>query len=152
MVGSRQSVPSWISAATTRVDFEGNVSSMTSSSSEQHHYEKALPDFNLGFGERAFSAAGAAAISAILVNPLDIAKVFFSSSVCDWFYIGWDNSPYKNLWFKIYGPCLSLLCLNSETDIVLLAHFIWYQFLLYLIILYSWKEWNKLYNDIVQYF
>ena len=86
MVGSRQSVPSWISAATTRVDFEGNVSSMTSS--EQHHYEKALPDFNLGFGERAFSAAGAAAISAILVNPLDIAKVFFSSSIYDLRFMG----------------------------------------------------------------
>ena len=62
MVGSRPSLPSWLTAATTRVDFEGNLSSMSS-------------DMNLGFGERAFSAAGAAAFSAVLVNPLDIAKV-----------------------------------------------------------------------------
>ncbi|KAM3684735.1 hypothetical protein ACJW31_11G065700 [Castanea mollissima] len=67
MVGSRPSLASWVTAATTstRVDFEGNVSSMS----------KSVSDMNLGFGERAFSAAGAAAISAILVNPLDIAKV-----------------------------------------------------------------------------
>lgn len=32
-------------------------------------------DVDLGFGERAFSAAGAAALSAVIVNPLDVAKV-----------------------------------------------------------------------------
>lgn len=37
--------------------------------------KKSVFDTNMGFGERAFSAAGAAAISAVLVNPLDIAKV-----------------------------------------------------------------------------
>ncbi|XP_074328594.1 mitochondrial carrier protein MTM1-like isoform X2 [Apium graveolens] len=31
-------------------------------------------DVTLGFGERAFSAAGAAVLSAVLVNPLDVAK------------------------------------------------------------------------------
>lgn len=34
-----------------------------------------VPDTKLGFPERAFSAAGAAVLSAILVNPLDVAKV-----------------------------------------------------------------------------
>lgn len=34
-------------------------------------------DGKLGFVERAFSAAGAAFLSAIIVNPLDVAKVFF---------------------------------------------------------------------------
>ncbi|KAL2511308.1 Mitochondrial substrate carrier family protein [Abeliophyllum distichum] len=34
-----------------------------------------LSDVNMGFGERAFSAAGSAVISAILVNPLDVAKI-----------------------------------------------------------------------------
>ena len=53
------------------VDFEGNVSSMSSSSDNK----KSVSDMNLEFGERAFSAAGAAAFSAVLVNPLDIAKV-----------------------------------------------------------------------------
>lgn len=32
-------------------------------------------DGSLGIGERAFSAAGAAFLSAIIVNPLDVAKV-----------------------------------------------------------------------------
>jgi hypothetical protein len=83
MAGSRQSVPSWISvAAANRVDFEGNVSSMSEkmlkedSSSSSSSSEKGISDVNLGFGERAFSAAGASVLSAILVNPLDVAKVF----------------------------------------------------------------------------
>lgn len=36
---------------------------------------QASDDGNLGVGERAFSAAGAAFLSAIIVNPLDVAKV-----------------------------------------------------------------------------
>lgn len=37
----------------------------------------------LGFGERAASAAGAAFLSAIIVNPLDVAKVLLhESSLC----------------------------------------------------------------------
>lgn len=79
-MGSRQNLPSWISAAAAnRVDFEGNVSSMTETTlkegSSSSSSEKGLSDFNLGFGERAFSAAGAAVLSAILVNPLDVAKI-----------------------------------------------------------------------------
>lgn len=43
---------------------------------QQHHNpSKPLPDANLGFTERSLSAAGAAILSAILVNPLDVAKV-----------------------------------------------------------------------------
>ncbi|OWM68685.1 mitochondrial carrier protein MTM1-like [Punica granatum] len=97
MVGSRQGVPSWVSAAAaTRVDFEANVSSSSSSSAsasassssdnnmfrgespqeqqQQQLQQYRLADFNLGFGERALSAAGAAVLSAIIVNPLDVAK------------------------------------------------------------------------------
>lgn len=36
-------------------------------------------DDNLGIGERVFSAAGAAFLSAVIVNPLDVAKVLFLS-------------------------------------------------------------------------
>lgn len=36
-------------------------------------------DDKLGLGERAFSAAGAAFLSAVIVNPLDVAKVLFLS-------------------------------------------------------------------------
>ncbi|GLT59041.1 hypothetical protein SLA2020_318860 [Shorea laevis] len=78
MVGSRQSLPSWISAAAAnRVDFEGNVSSMSETALKEgssSSSEKGLSDVNLGFGERALSAAGASVLSAILVNPLDVAK------------------------------------------------------------------------------
>lgn len=42
-------------------------------------------DVTLGFGERAFSAAGAAVLSAVLVNPLDVAKVYLSISPCFYF-------------------------------------------------------------------
>ena len=36
---------------------------------------------NLGIGERAFSAAGAAFLSAIIVNPLDVVKVMIISTI-----------------------------------------------------------------------
>ncbi|KAI3979277.1 hypothetical protein MKX01_007753 [Papaver californicum] len=90
MVCSRPSVPpSWMSAAASRVDFEGNVSSMSDSiftpppdppvgSANMMNIGggagAAGGDINLGFGERTFSAAGAAVLSVILVNPLDVAK------------------------------------------------------------------------------
>lgn len=50
----------------------GQSQSMTTASSSS----SSLPsDSDLGIGERALSAAGAAVISAIIVNPLDVAKV-----------------------------------------------------------------------------
>lgn len=97
MVRSRPSLASWISAAaTTRVDFEGNVSSMSSSSDNN---KKSFSDMNLGFGERAFSAAGAAAISAVLVNPLDIAKTRLQAQAA--------GVPYQ-------GPC-HVACFDTNT-------------------------------------
>ncbi|XP_030457404.1 mitochondrial carrier protein MTM1-like isoform X1 [Syzygium oleosum] len=82
MVGSRQGVPSssssWIGAVTTRVDFDGKASSvaekMVGDGKENFSEKKCVSNMELGFGERAFSAAGAAIISAIIVNPLDVAK------------------------------------------------------------------------------
>lgn len=81
MVGSRPGVPSsssWLGAATTRVDFEGKVSSvsdtMVGEGKENLSEKKGASNGELNFGERAFSAAGAAVISAIIVNPLDVAK------------------------------------------------------------------------------
>ncbi|KAJ4952855.1 hypothetical protein NE237_029687 [Protea cynaroides] len=83
MVGSRQTLPSWISAAASRVDFDGSVSSMSEAmftegreaSSPQPYNSNTLSDANLSFGERAISASGAAVLSVILVNPLDVAKI-----------------------------------------------------------------------------
>ncbi|GMH00441.1 hypothetical protein Nepgr_002280 [Nepenthes gracilis] len=76
MVGSRNTPPSWITTATKRVDFEENVDAMFNDERENSTIQlpNSLSDFNLGFGERALSAAGAAVISAIIVNPLDVAK------------------------------------------------------------------------------
>ncbi|KAF7137211.1 hypothetical protein RHSIM_Rhsim07G0006900 [Rhododendron simsii] len=80
MVSTRQGLPPWVSAAassSSRVEIDGNVTSVSGtedSSSQSHHSKKTLADFDLSFGERAFSAAGAAVLSAVLVNPLDVAK------------------------------------------------------------------------------
>lgn len=82
MVGLKPNLPSWTSCSSTRVDFEGNVSSLSDSMlrggkegpSEQPRRSNTLSDANLSFGERSLSAAAAAVVSAILVNPLDIAK------------------------------------------------------------------------------
>ncbi|PKA56284.1 Mitochondrial carrier protein MTM1 [Apostasia shenzhenica] len=85
MVGSsRPEVAAWVSAA-SRVDFDGTAnvpmpeaSSPSSSSgyrpSSSSGYRPSSGDSSMGFGERAVSAAGAAVLSAILVNPLDVAK------------------------------------------------------------------------------
>ncbi|KAA8520716.1 hypothetical protein F0562_015012 [Nyssa sinensis] len=82
MVGSRQGLPSWLGAASSRVEFDGKVSPMSETTFKegredpptQSRHSKTIPDVNLGFGERACSAAGAAVLSAIIVNPLDVAK------------------------------------------------------------------------------
>ncbi|CAL9144767.1 mitochondrial carrier protein MTM1-like [Musa acuminata AAA Group] len=88
MVGcSRHGLPKWIAAA-TRVDLDGASSSpgspksdasssslrSSSSSSSSPQIISSSPDPSTGFGERALSAAGAAVLSAVLVNPLDVAK------------------------------------------------------------------------------
>ncbi|KAF9614569.1 hypothetical protein IFM89_019316 [Coptis chinensis] len=71
MVCSRtSSVPSWMGAAASRVDFDPNFSS----SERQQHFNSNVSDFQLSFGERALSAAGSAFLSAILVNPLEVVK------------------------------------------------------------------------------
>ncbi|GLT84715.1 hypothetical protein SLE2022_029310 [Rubroshorea leprosula] len=83
MVSSRQNIPSWITAAATRVDFEGKVDNMLKDASgdsslqspeKRNKRSENLADVDLGFAQRSLSAAGAAFISAIIVNPLDVAK------------------------------------------------------------------------------
>ncbi|KAF0899414.1 hypothetical protein E2562_019532 [Oryza meyeriana var. granulata] len=73
-------LPAWMSAAAAaRVDLSGGgagvmpgtgASSQPGSSGSQ----QAAADQELGMAERALSAAGAAFVSAIIVNPLDVAK------------------------------------------------------------------------------
>eukprot|EP00268_Persea_americana_P017500 TRINITY_DN1843_c0_g2_i2.p1 TRINITY_DN1843_c0_g2~~TRINITY_DN1843_c0_g2_i2.p1 ORF type:complete len:383 (-),score=69.73 TRINITY_DN1843_c0_g2_i2:659-1807(-) len=84
MVCSKHTFPSWLSAA-PRVDFGrgGAVAedSMPASvflegreESPEHRPSNSLSDVNMGVPERVFAAAGAAFLSAIIVNPLDVAK------------------------------------------------------------------------------
>lgn len=44
---------------------------------QNHNNPKSSTIDKLGIAERAFSAAGAAFLSAVIVNPLDVAKVLF---------------------------------------------------------------------------
>lgn len=78
MVGcSKNGLPTWMSAA-TRVDFDNFSRSSSvgdSGGASAGGSGAGSPDSGLGLGERALSAAGAAFISAIIVNPLDVAKV-----------------------------------------------------------------------------
>ncbi|RRT41396.1 hypothetical protein B296_00052781, partial [Ensete ventricosum] len=59
---------------------DASSSSLRSSSpSSSPQLRSSSPDPSTGFGERALSAAGAAVLSAVLVNPLDVAKNASSS-------------------------------------------------------------------------
>ncbi|WVZ93151.1 hypothetical protein U9M48_039157 [Paspalum notatum var. saurae] len=80
MVGcSRGSLPTWMTAAAARVDLTGGVApshqgSSSPSPSSSGPAPAAGADQELGMFERALSAAGAAFVSAVIVNPLDVAK------------------------------------------------------------------------------
>lgn len=98
MVGMKPNLPSW-------VDLQGNISDSMfrggkGSQLEQPHRSNSLSDANLNFGERALSAAGAAVLSAILVNPLDVAKTRLQAQAA--------GVPYQ-------GPCQTT---NLETNTV----------------------------------
>lgn len=79
MVCSRPTVPSWLSAA-SRVDFDGGASAAMPEAVflDGRDQSNSLSDFDMGFSERVLSATGAAFLSAIIVNPLDVAKVSLS--------------------------------------------------------------------------
>jgi solute carrier family 25, member 39/40 len=62
-----------MTAAASGVDLSGGSAASPSASSQAPPPTAA--DQELGMAERALSAAGAAFISAIIVNPLDVAKV-----------------------------------------------------------------------------
>lgn len=77
MVGSsRQGLPSWIglATATRKVELDKNMRKEDSVTRESSRNSN-ISDVDLSFGERALSAGAAAVISAVVVNPLDVAKV-----------------------------------------------------------------------------
>ncbi|RLN03124.1 hypothetical protein C2845_PM13G11740 [Panicum miliaceum] len=75
---SRGSLPTWMTAAASRVDLTGGAVSPSHQGSPSPSPSGPAPaagaDQELGMFERALSAAGAAFVSAIIVNPLDVAK------------------------------------------------------------------------------
>ncbi|KAM0831222.1 hypothetical protein ACQ4PT_065689 [Festuca glaucescens] len=75
--GSRGGFPAWMTAAAARVDLSGGGGGGGTSGSQPSHpgtSAAAVGDHDLGMAERCLSAASAAFISAIIVNPLDVAK------------------------------------------------------------------------------
>ncbi|XP_075519294.1 mitochondrial carrier protein MTM1-like isoform X2 [Primulina tabacum] len=93
MVGSaRQGLPSWIGAATAtrKMELDNDNNMVKEESLAKGSSNPKISDADLSFGERAFSAAGAAVISSIIVNPLDVAKVRLQAQAagvpCDGFH------------------------------------------------------------------
>lgn len=79
MGATRNTPPNWLSAAAAskKVEFDGIVDkSMVVKDEDEDSRIKTLADVKLSIGERAISAAAAAVVSALIVNPLDVAKVF----------------------------------------------------------------------------
>lgn len=88
--GLKHSENPWMPTAeqsSRMAEFDKNVSLMSESivmvdgieasemSQSRHYHVDVSSGGKLGLSERAFSAAGAAFLSAILVNPLDVVKV-----------------------------------------------------------------------------
>ncbi|GAV66235.1 Mito_carr domain-containing protein [Cephalotus follicularis] len=71
-------------------------------SASQPHHTSSNSDVKLGIGERAFSAAGAAFLSAIIVNPLDVAKTRLQAQAAGVAY----SHPLSNIITRMayFGP------------------------------------------------
>ncbi|KAJ6828491.1 uncharacterized protein M6B38_362030 [Iris pallida] len=93
--------PSWMGAA-SRVDFDAKIPSMPPDPpSHRPPSPSSSSDSSMGFHERAMSAAGAAFLSAILVNPLDVVKTRLQAQAAGVLY---NDSPYRFGRMATIGP------------------------------------------------
>jgi solute carrier family 25 protein 39/40 len=74
MVDSERIQNPWMASEHTSIQMNLNANTTQRFSSPS---KSSLNNDKLGVAERAFSAAGAAVLSAVIVNPLDVAKVLF---------------------------------------------------------------------------
>jgi solute carrier family 25 protein 39/40 len=74
MVDSERIQNPWMASEHTSIQMNLNANATQRFSSPS---KSSLNNDKLGVAERAFSAAGAAVLSAVIVNPLDVAKVLF---------------------------------------------------------------------------
>ncbi|KAL7003550.1 hypothetical protein U1Q18_004702 [Sarracenia purpurea var. burkii] len=106
-----ESKNTWMSEEqSSRVEIDDAVSLMTESmvrkgtgaSHPQPRRSNATSDGHLGMAERAFSAAGAAFLSAIIVNPLDVAKTRLQAQAAGVQY----SHPLSNITSRMafFGP------------------------------------------------
>lgn len=106
---SEQTQNQWMSIdQSSRVEIDKTVSLMTEpmvtegieATQPQPRHSTTTSNDQLGVTERAFSAAGAAFLSAIIVNPLDVAKVF---------YLNLWGAQYCVFVLLIYAVCILLI-------------------------------------------
>ncbi|KAL3517254.1 hypothetical protein ACH5RR_024156 [Cinchona calisaya] len=114
---SRQSLSSWITVAATATKSRTTGEQDKMAKDDQiHHSSKAIPEVDLSFGERAFSAAGAAFLSAIVVNPLDVAKTRLQAQAAG---VPYNNCLSSPACFETHGMLSDIKHNPSSTRAVL---------------------------------
>nr|ACU23598.1 unknown [Glycine max] len=102
MADSERIQNSWMASDQTAIEMSGEGTGSRECSSLPPPPQKPFNSDQLGIGERAFSAAGAAFLSAIIVNPLDVAKTRLQAQTAGVAY----SHPLSNMTSRMacFGP------------------------------------------------